>query len=191
MDKSYPFTSLFKKLIKMEEKQKSPFSAAIVPGIILGLALIVFDLILFLMDVDRESKLRYVGYLIMAGVIFWAMTTYRDKQLGGFISYGKAFGVGFWTGIIGSVIAVIYTYIYFTAIDPGVMDEIILAAEEEALNANPNMSDEQLEQTLSLVETFTSAPVITGFVMFFNAIGAAVLSLLIAIFVKREDNSLA
>jgi len=39
----------------MEQKPTSSFAAAVMPGIYLGVALIVFRLILFLLDVEMES----------------------------------------------------------------------------------------------------------------------------------------
>lgn len=175
----------------MEEMPKSTFKSSFMPGILVGLALIVFELIMYLLDVDRESWIKYLAYLVMAGGIYWAATTYRDKQLGGFISFGQAFGSGFWTAFFASVISAIFTYIYVTMIDPGMIEEILLTAEERMLEQNPNMSDEQLEQALNMTEMFTSGPMITAWVFIFNLLASAVLSLIIAIFVKRENQSLA
>ncbi len=83
----------------MEENQKSVVMPSLMYGIYLGFALIVYSLILFLLDVDHESKLTWISYVIMAAALFWAMISVRDKELDGFISYGKAFGTGFWTGL--------------------------------------------------------------------------------------------
>jgi hypothetical protein len=168
------------------ENQKSTIKPSLTYGLYLGIALILFSLIMYLLDVDRESKLMWVSYLIMAGGLFWAMISFRDKINGGFVSYGKAFGTGFWTGLFAAIIGSIFTYIYVTMIDPGMIEEILFKAEEQILESSPNMSDEQLEQALSMTEKFTSPIMITiwGFVA--NVIFATILSLIIAIFVKRE-----
>ena len=98
----------------MEEKQKSAFSAALVPGIILAITLIVVDLIFFVVGLEFDSKIKYLSILVMAGLLFWGMTNARDKTYGGFISYGKAFGIGFWATFIAAVIGAIYAYFYFS-----------------------------------------------------------------------------
>lgn len=77
------------------ENQKSVIKPSLTYGLYLGVVLILFSLIMFLLDIDRESKLMWVSYLIMAGGLFWAMISFRDKINGGFITYGKAFGAGF------------------------------------------------------------------------------------------------
>ena len=55
------------------------------------------------------------------------------------------------------------------------------------LAQNPNMSDEDLEKALSMTEKFTSPGMITFWAFIMNLIFATVLSLIIAIFVKREQ----
>jgi hypothetical protein len=166
----------------MEENNKSVIMPSLMYGIYLGLALVVYSLLLFLLDVDTESWLKWISYLILAAGMFWAMISIRDKQLGGFMSYGKAFGTGFWTVLFASVISAIFTYFYVIYIDPGMIDEILLKAEESMLEGNPNMSDEQLDQALAMTEKFISPVMISVWAFIANVIFGTILSLIIAIF---------
>ena len=45
----------------MEENQKSSFQASLIPGVYLGIALIVFSIILYLLDVPYDSKLTWIS----------------------------------------------------------------------------------------------------------------------------------
>jgi len=99
--------------------------------------------------------------------------------------------VGFWVTVIATVIAAVYSYLYFTVINPGIIEEILIKSEEQILEQNPDISDAQLEQALSMTEMFVSPLVMTIFSVIFSIIAGAIVSLLIAIFVKREDNTLA
>ena len=175
----------------MEENNKSVIMPSLMYGVYLGLTLIVYSLLLFLFDVDSESWLKWISYVIMAAGIFWAMISIRDKQLGGFMSYGKAFGSGFWTVLFASVITAIFTYFYVIYIDTGMIDEILLKAEESMLEGNPNMSDEQLDQALAMTEKFTSPVMISVWAFIANVIFGTILSLIIAIFAKRENTGAA
>ncbi|MCB2207593.1 MAG: DUF4199 domain-containing protein [Bacteroidetes bacterium] len=169
------------------ENQKSVIKPSLSYGLYLGIALILFSLIMYLLDIDRESPIMYISYLVMAGGLFWAMISFRDKINGGFVSYGKAFGTGFWTGLFAAIIGAIFTYIYVTMIDPGMIEEILFDAEEEILNSGREMSDQEIEQGLNFTEKLVANPValtIWSFVM--NTFFATILSLIIAIFVKRE-----
>jgi hypothetical protein len=67
------------------ENQKSTFSASLIYGLFLAVALIVFDLVLFILGVDIHSKIKWISYLIMIAGIFWAMISYRDKNAAGFL----------------------------------------------------------------------------------------------------------
>ena len=175
----------------MEENQKSVIMPSLTYGVYLGFALIVYSLLLFLLDVEQESWLTWVSYVIMAAGLFWAMISIRDKELGGYVSYGKAFGIGFWTTIFATIVSGIFTYIYVIYIDPGLIEEILLNAEEAMLEGNPNMSDEQLDTTMMWTEKMTSPIWITFWASLANVFFGTILSLIIAIFAKRENNSVA
>lgn len=171
----------------MEDQKQSIIKSSLMPGIYLGIVLIVYSLILYLLDVDFQSNWRYLSILWMAAMLFWAMITTRDKIMGGYISYGKAFGAGFWTGLFAAIIGAIFTFLFVTEIDPNFTQEILTKAEEQMLEQNPNMSDEQLEMALSWTEKFTSPAMITVMALVMNVFYATILSLIIAIFVKREQ----
>ena len=175
----------------MEEKMKSAFMPSLMPGIYVGFALIVFSLITFLLDVEYDSYIKYISYVILALGLFWSIISFRDNQMGGYIEYGKAFSAGFYTGLFAAVITGIFTFIYIQYLDPGLVDEIMLATEESMLEQNPNMSDEQIDQTLSYTEMFMSPLVmsIMGFIS--NVVVSVIFSLIIAIFAKRENNQVA
>jgi len=175
----------------MEENQKSVIMPSLTYGIYLGFALIVYSLLLFLLDVDQESWLTWISYVVMAAGLFWAMISVRDKELGGFATYGKAFGIGFWTTFFATIIASIFTYVYVIYIDPGMIDEILLKAEESMLERNPNMSDEQFDTGMMWTEKLTTPVMITVWGFFANIVFGTILSLIIAIFAKRENNSVA
>jgi hypothetical protein len=168
------------------EKKQSAFASAFSPGIIISAALILYSLVLFLLDVVYDSKLNYLSYIILAIGLWWAITSYRNKLEGGFITYGEAFSSGFFVGLVISVITGIFTYIYVQYINQGIIDDILLKAEEDMLTNSPDMSDEQIEQALSYVEKFTSPAIMAVFSFLGNLLASTIFSLIIAIFAKRE-----
>jgi hypothetical protein len=173
----------------MEENKKSPTQAAMLYGLILGIVVILFSLVMFLLDVDRESPINYIVYLFMIIVLYLAMINFRDQQLGGIASYGQMFGLGFKTILFGTIISAIFTYFFVTVIDPGMIDEILMNSEEKMLD-NEDLTDEQIDQALLFTERFVANPIaITIWAAAFNLIVGTVLSLIISIFVKREDGS--
>lgn len=175
----------------MEVQKKSAFQAAIVPGVIASVVMFIYSLVLFLLDVDRESSLNYVAYLLLAVIIFWAMVQHRDKNLNGFSSYGQAFGIGFFTVLVSAVISIIFTYIFVTQIHPGLGEEILIQAEEDILARSPDIGDDEFEMAMSITEMFTTPLAMTAMAFTIQVIFGTILSLIIAIFAKREDTSVA
>ena len=160
-------------------------------GIYLSIALIAYSLVMFLLDVEQDSPIMYISYIILALGLFWSIITFRDKHRGGFIDYKGAFSSGFYTGLFVAIITGIFTFFYVQYIDPDMIQEILLKAEEGMLESNPDMSDEQVEQALSITQSMTS-PIMLGVWGFIgNLVVSAILSLIIAIFAKRENKEIA
>lgn len=171
----------------MENNKQSAFSSAFSPAIIISAALILFSLVMFLLDITYDSSLNYLSYLILAIGLWWAITSFRNKLSGSF-TFGDAFKTGFFVGLIISVIMAVYTFIYVQFINQGMIDDILLKAEEDILTKYPEMSDAQMEQALSYTEMFTSPAIMAVFGFFGNLLASTIFSLIIAIFAKRENN---
>jgi uncharacterized membrane protein (DUF485 family) len=123
--------------------------------------------------------------------IYLSIIAFRDKHLDGTITYGKAFSAGFYTGLIASIIGSIFTVIYVQYIDTELIANILILAEEGMLESNPDMTNEQIDQALSITEMITS-PIMMGVMGFIlNVLLSAALSLFIAIFAKRENKNIA
>jgi ABC-type phosphate/phosphonate transport system permease subunit len=142
--------------------------------------------LLFLVDVEYDSGLRYISFIFLAVIIFWGMTTHKNNNLGGFMSYGQAFVVGFFIVLISTVISSVYSYFYFVVIDPGIAEEVLINTEEQMLEQNPSMSDEQLDQALSMTEMFVSPVAMTLMGLIMGTFFGTILSLIIAIFAKKD-----
>jgi hypothetical protein len=155
-------------------------------GVIIALAIIVFSLILFLLGLDQGSGLEYLSYLLLLGGLFLAQTNFRNKYQGGYIEYGKAFTIGLLTSIFLSLIMGIYTFIFFKYIDPGAMEEAMTIAEQKLMDKG--MSDMEIEQGMAIARKFQGVGMYTFVAIFGNIFFGAILSLITAIFVKKEDS---
>lgn len=172
-------------------EQKSTFSPAMQFGLLTGLALIVFTLILFLVGVADKSPVRWASLIIYAGMMFWGVTNIRDRQLDGVMNYGKAFGTGFWIVLFTAILVGIFTFFYMKYIDTGAVGRAVAEAENKILAKNPNISDADLDKALGMVKAFAN-PIMSSIMQFIgNIIIGTVLSLIIAIFAKREDKTIA
>lgn len=185
----FNFTKTKKNFKTMETK--STFLPAMQFGLLTGLAMIVYTLILYLVGVDLHSYWNFFSYLLFVGGMYWGMTSIREKQLGGVMTYGKAFGTGFWIAFFAALLLGIFSYFYLKYIDPSALANATAEAEDKILASNPDISDEDLQKALDMVKIFTN-PVMSAVSQFIsNLIVGTIFSLIIAIFAKREDRTLA
>ncbi|MBN2616610.1 MAG: DUF4199 domain-containing protein [Bacteroidales bacterium] len=172
-------------------ENKSTFTPALQFGLLTGLGMIVYSLIMYLLGVNYKSTWNLLNYLIILVGIFWGMVSIRDRYLDNVMPYGKAFGVGFWIVLFAVLLSSIYSFIFLKYIDPSVLENAMSEAQDKILAANPNISDADLDKAMSMARKFATPAfsAITGFV--WNVIVGTVLSLIIAIFAKREDKTIA
>ena len=87
-------------------------------GLILGAILSAKMIIMMVITMNGESfggneVIGYATQVIVYTLVFFGIKSYRDKQLNGFISFGKAFKVGFLISLIGATMYVISWMIYY------------------------------------------------------------------------------
>jgi len=157
-------------------------------GIVTGLAIIVFSVIIYLLDVSLETQrnIGYIAWVILIVGMIWAIKDFRNKVLNGFISYGKAFSVSFLTGLFAGILASVWQFILMKFIDPGLVQKILDASEEQLMN-NPDITEEQLEMAMSMTEKFTTPAMISVWSLVAYVIIALIIGLIISIFMKKEE----
>ena len=153
-------------------------------GLILGGISVVYSILLWVLGQTTNKSLGYISLLFTIGVMFYGTKEYRDKHLGGFMTYGKAFSSNFLIGLYSTIIGTIFAFVLFKYLDPKLIETIKETAIETAMQKNPNVTQEQLEGSMSFFMSpvfFTITALIGG--AFFDAI----LALLVSIFHKKEQ----
>ncbi|MEJ7646295.1 MAG: DUF4199 domain-containing protein [Chryseolinea sp.] len=152
-------------------------------GMIFGVISIVYFLIFVLADLDMSQGLGRWGTTIISFVIVFLAHKYYKENGDGFMSYGQGIGIGFWTGMVASVVSSIFTYIYLKFIDDSFLTTIRDKAVEE-MQAK-GQSEEQIEMAMKFMTMFTNpeAMLVMGIVM--GIITLVVVSLIISIFTQK------
>jgi len=118
-------------------------------------------------------------YVIWTAALVMAIKYHRDNELGGFISFGRGFGVAFVTSLVIGLLSGIYTFLFFSFIAPEALDVMYEAAIE-------NMPEDQAEAAGGMMEMMMS-PIAMIFYSLFEAIfGGGIASLIVAAIMKRE-----
>jgi hypothetical protein len=152
-------------------------------GLILGAISVVYSLSLWILGQFMNKPLGYIGMLFTLGIMYYGTKVYRDKYLGGFMSYGQAFSSNFLIGLYSTIIGTIFAFFLFKYLDPKLIETIKETAIESAMQKNPNVTQEQLEGSMSFFMSpifFTITALLGG--AFFDAI----LALLVSIFHKKD-----
>ena len=170
----------------MEEKSNSYFKSALNYGLMLGLALVIFAVLLFIFNLHLNKYLNYINYVIIIAFLIWGVKTYRDTSLNGVISYGKALGMSTVIVLIGSLIFGIYTYLLITVIDPDYIEKTLAMIEEQLLKQG--MSDEQIEMGLSLQKKMMSPVLMSLFSFLGMMFWGFIISLITSAVLKKEGD---
>ncbi|MGF1638829.1 MAG: DUF4199 domain-containing protein [Cyclobacteriaceae bacterium] len=166
------------------ENQVTTVNAGVRYGIFIGIAMIAYSLILQVSGQVTNTWLGLVSYIILIAGIVLAHNYY--KSMGdGYMTLGQGLGIGMVICAIAGIFSSIFSYIYIKFVD----DSIITKSLEEARikMEQQNMSDEQIDQALSITEKFTSPfwLFIIGFIsiLFFGFL----ISLLVSLFTKKNN----
>jgi len=167
-----------------ENQQPSLLKSTMNYGAMLGLALIIYTLLLWMFDLTTRTGLASVSYIIMIAGIILATRTFRDQEQRGFITYGRALAVGTLTCVFAGVITGFFTYILYTVIDPGLIEKTYLTMEEAYYDAG--MTDSQIETAMNMAKKFTNPVMMSVFGILGSAFMGFIFSLITSIFLKKE-----
>lgn len=169
------------------EKEVTTRGVGLQYGVIAGIIMIIYGMILQLTGMAMEQSLSYLNYLFLGVVIFLAHKKYKETG-DGFLSYGQGLGLGFWVSLSGGVLAMVFSYVYMKFIDSSVMDQAMEKARYDM--EEQGMSDAQIDQAMSMTEKFMTPEMIFVFgiigILFFGFI----LSLIISAITKKADPQL-
>ena len=168
---------------------KKAFNQGPVAALILIAIGLVFNLT-GLVEPGKNDAMAWIVNIVNIGVIgyfiYTAATKHRDEDLGGYISFGRAFGVGAIVILAVAVITMVWSYIYFAYIDPGVFETIKQGAMEQMMNQQ-GMSEEDAEQALNTM-SFMWKP---GVMSLMTGVSIGFFGLIVALIVSavvKKDN---
>ena len=160
-------------------------------GAVLGLCLMLFSLLLWVLGIDAQQSIipSILNNLVIIVFLVYAINQYRDNVNNGFISYSESLKLGTTVAFFSSVIMAFYTFIYITYLDPDMLVNILNITEQAMLEADPEISDEQLDLALSVTSKFLQP----HWMMTMGVLGGTFMgflfSLIISIFIKKENSN--
>lgn len=177
----------------VDPKGVSPWPTGSRYGLIAALVLIVLGLAVHLagmVDYSNQNSagnwvMNLVNWGVMIGAMVMAINHHRDKELGGYIKFGRAFTIGFIVSLIIAVISAIWTVVFFTMIEPDLINTILEASRDRMIEQQ-GMSEEQVEQSMPMVKMFVSPGAMAAFAGLGTLFFGLVFSLIVAAVLKKN-----
>jgi hypothetical protein len=167
----------------MQPTSTTPSTArvALKAGLITGLVMTVYSIILNMAGLTQSSPLHYLSFLMLVGGLVYGMRDFKGQN-GGYMSYGQGLGVGTLTAGVAGLLSSLVSTFYVKFVDPSVLQRTMDAQRDQM--EERGFSDAQIDQAMKIAESMSgfSFLIATLSVVFFGFI----LSLIIAAFVKRE-----
>ncbi|KAF0195667.1 MAG: hypothetical protein FD166_2840 [Bacteroidetes bacterium] len=170
-----------------EKKQTSMFRNSINYGLYTSAGFILVSMLFYALDIDRTGWINYLTFIILIIGIIIGTKSYKDKFCGGYLSYGRCLGSGVIISAVVGVIMAVFTYLFYQYFDPSELQKIVEIAEQNM--ADQGLTDEQIEQAMSFSKMFMSPVGMSVSMVFGMAFWGTIFSLIIAIFLKKNDDS--
>lgn len=171
----------------MESGKNPMLKSAMNSGLILGIVLVVYSLIIYIIGIIKPPFwVGLINYALIIGGIIYGTKKFRDEDLGGEISYSKALGFGVLICVFASIISGIYTVLLMTVIDPEYIAKMMSAIEEEYMKSG--LSEQQIEAAMKMVAKMQSPIIMTITTVFGFAFMGTIFSLITSAFLKKEKS---
>jgi hypothetical protein len=174
------------------EMKPSVGQSALSYALIYGLAMVVIHLVLFLFDAQQSIAGMIVSSVLSIAGIVLIMLHFRGK-LGGYITYGKAVRIGFVSLLFASVIYSGYTFVYHSYVNPTELKEAYVEKYKEAaagIDKDESIAPENKESVKKVTKKYMAYGfipwVVSVVTVFMFALFGIIISLIIAIFIKRN-----
>ena len=171
----------------MSESKGALKSTVLNYGLIMGGLSVAFTLMLFFMDLhyQNSSIQQWTGLLIMAGSIVFGQLAY--KQLNdGFISLGEGIKIGIGIVALGSSIGILYGLFQGYVLDPDTMSKAMDYAINQAIDQNPELTDEMIEAIEGAFEFFANPLLQSAIGITVSLFFGCLISLLTGLAVKKN-----
>ena len=171
----------------METQKLTPGKFALNYGLILGLVMIAIAVVTYVtgMALELNQWPQYLYYIIFPITVIYAISQYK-KSNGNLLRLGEAIKIGVLIGVVSAIVYTIYGLIFNYIIDPEFMDLMKEATRDKMLE-NPNMTEEMVDQSMSMVEKFMNPLMGSAFWIALSAFFGLIYSLIGGLIMKKEE----
>ena len=125
-------------------------------GLISGGIGVVFSLMLYFMDAlyNQDSATQWITTLISVTIIVLGIVAYK-KSNDGLISLNESIKLGLGISLVSALITCAYMILLANVIEPDFYNNLFESGKAAALEQNPKMTSEQLDQMVEMQKKFS------------------------------------
>lgn len=159
-------------------------SAGIRFGLIAAVIGITLMVVFSMAKIDTNGPVGWATYLIYAALVFLAHKHFKENG-DGFMSFGQGVGIGFWIGLISSLISAPFTYIYLKFVDSGMIDRALEKSQNDMIERG--MDEAAIEQAMEMTGTFMTPGAFAGFAFVGGIVVFVVISIIVSLFTQKKN----
>lgn len=171
----------------MENEKPTTGKFAINYGLILGLVMVTIGVVTYVTGLALEGAQwpNIIYYIVFPIIIFYAISQYK-KANANLLSLGDALKVGLAIAVVSALVFVVYGLLFNYVIDPEFSQQALEVAKDKMLE-NPNMTEEQVKQSLEWIEKFQNPAFGFSIWIAFSAIFGLIYSLIAGLIMKNDN----
>ncbi|GAB2794295.1 hypothetical protein GCM10027275_44230 [Rhabdobacter roseus] len=140
-------------------------------------------------DFKSTDVVGYTALVVIFSLIFFGIRNYRNKELGGVISFGKAFKVGTFIALVGSTMYVLVWLFYYYLFVPDYLDVYIPhVLKEAAQNGTSDLAAKT--QEMENFKQMYANPLFVVLITYFEVLPIGLVVALISALVLKKKNTL-
>ena len=168
------------------ENQVSSKSTMLNYGLLLGVSSIFINLIAYALGIhlDQDWRIGTLSFLAMIIIIVLGIINFKSVN-NNLITWGQSVKIGVGIAIVSALLGIIYNLIFMNFIEPEFMNQMMekqVVAWEEL-----NMTEEQIEASKSMMETFSSPGITSAIGIVAAAFFGFVISAIAGAIMKRTE----
>ncbi len=156
-------------------------------GVILGVLLILVSVIFYALGQTYKPSFVFsaLQFIIPLVIIFMGIKQFRQLN-GDALSLSEALKTGLGISLIGGIILAVYNFVFAKFIEPDYFVKVLEIQQNQMIEANPNLSDEQIEMATEMSGMFANVWVMIGSAIMLSLFGGLIYSLISGLILKKD-----
>lgn len=157
-------------------------------GVLLGILSVLMGVITYVTNayLNPSWVTGTISFLITVVVISLAIRAFKTEN-GGFLGLGEALKVGIGVAVIAGIIGAIWMFLLMNFIEPEYVNQLAEVQREAMMEANPNMTDAQLETAMEFNAKFSSPYMLLAFTLIGSLFMGLIISLIAGLIMKNKN----